>query len=124
MGKAENLVEGYLRKQCKQHDVLCYKFESPGYNGVPDEIIIYQGKTIYIETKSDTGKASEIQKHRIKEMKDHGADVRICHTRKAIDKVLKELIKNYKSGIVNNSKKTSVTPITTKPVTILQSIRT
>lgn len=110
MGKPENIVENYLRTQARKYGCLCYKFTSPGNNGVPDEILIYKGKTIFIETKSDTGTPSEIQKLRIKEMINHGADVRICHTRQAIDEVLKELIKNYKPLQPTTTSK--VTPIT------------
>lgn len=123
MGKAELVVEGYLRTQCKKYNILCYKFVSPGYNGVPDELIISQGKTIYIETKSDKGTTSHTQNQRIKEMREHGADVRVCHTRKAIDEILYELVPNYQSGI-SKPKSNTVTPISTKQVTITQSIRT
>lgn len=123
MGKAELVVEGYLRTQCKKYNILCYKFVSPGCNGVPDELIISQGKTIYIETKSDKGTTSHTQNQRIKEMREHGADVRICHTRKSIDEVLHELIPNYQSSI-SKSKSDTVTPIQTEQVTITQSIRT
>ena len=97
MGKAEGIVEVYLRDQCEANNILCYKFVSPGYRGVPDDIIIYDGKTIFVETKSNTGQLSEIQKKRIKDMKDHGADVRVCSTRPSIDKLLKELIPTYVS---------------------------
>lgn len=98
MGKAENYVEDYLRQQSKKHDILCFKFVSPGTNGVPDDIIIAHGQTIFIETKSLTGKAAEIQKERIKQMKEHGAIVHICHTRTAIDHVLSQLVQPYISG--------------------------
>lgn len=97
MGKAEGIVEVYLRDQCEANGILCYKFVSPGYRGVPDDIIIYNGKTIFVETKSSTGQLSEIQKKRIHDMKDHGADVRVCSTRPSIDKLLKELIPTYVS---------------------------
>lgn len=95
MGKAENTVEGYLRKQCAAYGFLCYKFTSPGHNGVPDEIIIKDGNIIFVETKSPVGHLSEIQKKRISEMKDNGADVRVCHTRKSIDKLLREFAPDY-----------------------------
>ena len=96
MGKPEGIVEGYLRDQCQAHNALCYKFVSPGYRGVPDDIVIYDGKTVYVETKSATGDLQVIQKKRIADMKAHGADVRVCHTRKSIDDMLSNLIPSYK----------------------------
>lgn len=122
MGKAEGIVENYLRKQAKKHGCLCYKFTSPGTRGVPDEILIYKGKILFIETKSETGEASEIQKKRIAEMKHHGADVKICNTRTKIDKALSSLIDNYKSGQPQKTAKNKI--ITTKPCKIKNSIRT
>lgn len=90
MGKAEEYVEGYLRKKTKEAGYLCYKFTSPGRRGVPDEIVIHNGHVTFIETKSLTGQASAIQKKRIKEMLEHGADVKVCNTRELIDEFIAE----------------------------------
>lgn len=98
MGKAENYVEDYLRQQAQKHHALCYKFVSPGTNGVPDDIVIFQGQVIFIETKSPVGHAREIQKERIKQMQEQGAIVHICHTRTAIDNVLGKYIPAYQKA--------------------------
>lgn len=123
IGKAENIVEDYLRTQSKKYGFLCYKFVSPGHNGVPDDIVIHKGITTYIETKSPTGDTSEIQKLRIKEMREHGADVRICHTRKSIDKFFQEFVPNYEPIREIKPKK----PLKCKqhpPAPVIHSIRT
>lgn len=125
MGKAESVVEDYLRTQSKKYGCLCYKFVSPGYNGVPDEIVIYNGKTTFIETKSPVGDTSAIQKKRIKDMREHGADVRICHTRQAVDKFFKEFIPNYEP--MQHRQTEDRKPETKKrqqPVIVTKSIRT
>lgn len=124
MGKAENVVENYLRTQSKKYGCLCYKFVSPGHNGVPDDIVIYNGTTTFIETKSPIGDTSAIQKVRIKEMKEHGANVRICHTRTAIDKFFQEFIPNYEP--VREIKQNKPEPLKKRkqpPVSITHSIR-
>ena len=61
MGHDEGLVENYLRKEAAKNDILCYKFTSPGTNGVPDDILITKGYVVFVETKSATGQLSEIQ---------------------------------------------------------------
>lgn len=124
MGKAENVVENYLRTQSKKYGCLCYKFVSPGHNGVPDEIVIHNGITTYIETKSPVGDTSAIQKVRIKEMREHGADVRICHTRQAVDKFFQEFIPNYEPIRPPVKNKPQVTKKRQQPVYITKSIRT
>lgn len=90
MGKPEAYVEDYLRKKVREAGYLCYKFVSPGMNGVPDDIILHHGRVTFIETKSQTGLPSKIQNKRIAEMREQGADVRICSTREDVDAFIKE----------------------------------
>lgn len=50
----EKDIERRLHKGVKnlKHGALCLKFESPGFNGVPDRIILLPGeKVIFVETK-------------------------------------------------------------------------
>lgn len=91
MGKAENLVESYLVKQAKKRNIFCCKFVSPSTNGVPDRMLIKNGRVIFIETKSLTGKPSDIQKEVIKNMREHGATVYIANSKKQIDEILSSL---------------------------------
>ena len=65
MGQAEGIVETYLKKECEKQNFTCYKFTSPGTTGVPDRIVIGNGQTIFVETKSSTGRLEDIsQKNR------------------------------------------------------------
>lgn len=90
MGKAEGYVEDYLKKKTRAAGYLCYKFVSPGIKGVPDDIIIHNGRVTFIETKSLTGTTSASQNKRISEMQSHGADVRVLNTRELVDKFILE----------------------------------
>ena len=56
----ESSIESYLVRKVKEHGGLCYKFVSPGNPGVPDRIIITPtGKTVYVELKTEIGKAGQ-----------------------------------------------------------------
>lgn len=90
MGKAERYIEDYLRKKTRESGYLCYKFVSPGIKGVPDDIVIHNGRVTFIETKSLTGTTSASQNKRISEMQAHGADVRVLNTRELVDKFILE----------------------------------
>jgi hypothetical protein len=46
-------------------------------NGIPDLICHRQGETMYIEVKRPTGKLSELQKVRIKQLQEQGITVKI-----------------------------------------------
>ena len=74
----EKTVERHLVEGVKKLGGLCYKFVSPGTQGVPDRIIITaQGKVIFAELKADNGVLSKIQKYIIGQMLERHADVRV-----------------------------------------------
>lgn len=93
MGKPEETIEIYLKKKAEAKKFLCYKFVSPGHNGVPDRVIIGNGLTVFVETKAPDGKLRKIQEHRIKEMKKNGAIVYVAYTREQVDEII-ETIEN------------------------------
>ena len=56
MGTSEKQIEKYLVKKIKDKKGLCLKFESPGYSGVPDRIIILKNKpVVFVELKRPVG---------------------------------------------------------------------
>lgn len=62
----------------KKHGWLAMKFVSPGKRGVPDRLFIRGGRVVFIEFKRRGEKPSVQQEHRIKELRDHGANVYVC----------------------------------------------
>lgn len=91
MGKPEGTIENYLAKRAKENGMLCYKTISPSRRGFPDRTLIGNGHVIFVELKSASGKLSESQKVRIKEMKEHGADVRVIASKQETDLLIDEL---------------------------------
>ena len=76
----ESAIESRLVRMVREHGGLCYKFISPGNPGVPDRLIITpEGRTVFVELKTEIGRLSEIQKWQTGEMRKHGADVRVVH---------------------------------------------
>lgn len=73
----EAQIESKLVRLVRQRGGLCYKFVSPGNTGVPDRIVITpDGRTIFVELKTDSGRLAKVQKWQITEMKKRGCDVR------------------------------------------------
>lgn len=63
----ENYFENKLRLKVNAIGALCLKFESPGFTGVPDRIILLpHGKVIFVETKKPG------EKERMRQMYVHG----------------------------------------------------
>ena len=88
----ENNIEKYLLKEAKRKDILCYKFTSPGNNGVPDRIMIGNGQVIFVELKRPGAKPRELQQVIIRRMRERGADVRLVDTKKGVNLLIKEMI--------------------------------
>lgn len=74
----EKEVEGRMVRMVKERGGLCLKFVSPNNPGVPDRIIITpEGRVVFVELKTETGRLANIQKWQIDEMKKRRADVRV-----------------------------------------------
>lgn len=95
--KPEEQIEGYLVKQCKAHDFLCYKFISPSTAGVPDRIVIGNGYTVFVELKAPRQKPRPLQKVIHKQMRDHGALVYVIDTKEQIDGLIKKISERQSS---------------------------
>lgn len=57
----EKLLERKLVKHCRDNDILCYKFVSPGCRGVPDRLLIRNGRVLFLELKSEGQKPTALQ---------------------------------------------------------------
>lgn len=91
MGRPEHYVEGYLVDECRRRGWWTAKFASPGIRGVPDQIVVTPARTIFVETKSDTGSLRRQQIRVITHMRRSGASVYTAHTRHDVDTIIQEL---------------------------------
>lgn len=82
---AESKVEKHLRTEAKKHGYLCYKFTSPGNNGVPDRVLIGHGETLFIETKAPGEEPRKLQLKVHERMRKHGATVLVIDTKEKVD---------------------------------------
>lgn len=89
---SEKTIERKLVDGVKKLGGMCPKFVSPGTSGVPDRIIIAaDGRVIFAELKTETGRLSRIQEHTIGEMRKRGADVRVLYGLNDVKSLLEEL---------------------------------
>lgn len=79
--KNEAALERFCASYARFLRIICYKFVSPGNNGVPDHIFIFPGgETIYVEFKHPNGLATlePHQADRAEEIRGNGAAVYEC----------------------------------------------
>lgn len=91
MGKPEAHVEQYLYRQIKKLGGMCLKFTS-GITGVPDRIVILDGKTVFIEAKAPGKDPTKLQLFRMSQMRAAGAHVRVIDTRAQVDELISDLV--------------------------------
>ncbi|BAL01513.1 hypothetical protein OBV_43140 [Oscillibacter valericigenes Sjm18-20] len=74
----ESQIEAKLVRMVRDRGGLCYKFVSPGNPGVPDRIVITpDGRSVYVELKTEVGRLAAIQQWQQREMQKRGLDVRV-----------------------------------------------
>lgn len=90
----EKEVERYLVKNVKNLGGLCLKFESPGFTGVPDRIIILKNKpVVFVELKRPKGgRYSARQKLVERDFNKLGQKVYKVKNKEEVDKLVEELI--------------------------------
>lgn len=68
----ESKIENYFQQQINKCGGITFKFKSPTMRGVPDQIVLYDGNTYFVEMKAPGEKPRPSQKavHRIFESQD------------------------------------------------------
>ena len=68
----ESKIQAKIIKQLTKEDWLCVKLIKTNLNGIPDIMALRNGVTKFIEVKRENGVLSELQKVRIKQLKEKG----------------------------------------------------
>lgn len=68
----ESARQTKIKKQLEKEGWFVIKLIKTSVNGIPDLMALKNGDTIFIEVKQPNGVLSEIQKYRIKELREKG----------------------------------------------------
>jgi len=98
MTMRESQIEKYLVDRVKAIDGLCWKFVSPGVSGVPDRIILIEGKTYFVEVKAESGKLDKIQYHRCRQIRDCGISVDIVKSKEQVDALIERILNEIRGS--------------------------
>lgn len=86
---SEKTIETRLRDKCKQIGAFCLK--NTGMNGIPDRLIIYKGKHIFVELKRPGGKPRPLQIAVMEKLRAAGAIAIVIDTKQGVDDFIKDL---------------------------------
>lgn len=88
----ENEIERHLRVSVKKMGGMAVKFVSPGFNGVPDRIVLLPGKKIaFVELKAPGKKPRPLQIKRMRQLECLGFPVFVIDAVEQIGGVLDEI---------------------------------
>lgn len=88
----ESRIENRLTRRLKNAGWLSLKFISPGNAGVPDRLLISpEGRVIFAELKTETGRLSPTQKAQIQRLRKYQQDVRVLYGAEDVDALLNEI---------------------------------
>ena len=90
----ESKIERNLRLKVKAIGGKAYKFSSPGNNGVPDRIVICNGKCYFVELKKPGEDLTPRQKVVRKHFKKLGFEVYKIDQLELVDKFIEEVLLN------------------------------
>ena len=68
----ESVLEAKIVKYCRENGILTYKFSSPSHRGVPDRVMMKDGKVMFMEVKALSKKPTALQFHEIEKIQRSG----------------------------------------------------
>jgi hypothetical protein len=84
----ERDIEAYLVKRCKEIGALVDKFTSPQRRSVPDRLITFGGRVLFVELKATGKKPTEAQVRDHERRRAAGAEVVWLDSKEGVDTVI------------------------------------
>lgn len=94
----EKKIEQKLVTAIKKHGGICPKFVSPGFDGMPDRLLLLpHGRFAFVEVKAPNQKPRPLQLSRHRLLRRLGFRVYVLDALEDIDKIIKEVMSNETS---------------------------
>jgi hypothetical protein len=88
----ETAVEKYLKRYVEKLGGCCWKFVSPGTDGVPDRIVLLFRRVIFVELKRPGETPRPLQLKRHAQLRKLGFEVAVLDSIPAVDLFIGELM--------------------------------
>lgn len=88
----EKIIEQKLAAAVKKHGGICPKFTSPGFDGMPDRIVLMpNGKMAFVEVKAPGEKPRPLQLARHRLLSRLGFQVYVLDCEEQIETIIQEI---------------------------------
>lgn len=91
----ESQVERYLALKTTRLGAVCLKFCSTGQAGVPDRLLIYKGRTLFVELKRPGEEPRALQRVVAKKLREAGAYVYCISSKDQVDDFVEDMKHGY-----------------------------
>lgn len=89
----EASVEKRLKMKVNENGGVALKLVSPGFAGVPDRLVLFQGSRVaFVELKAPAKKLRALQRKRKKQLEALGFKVFKVDSYEAVDRMLEEMV--------------------------------
>lgn len=85
----ESALKSRAKKELEKAGWLVVHLIQTNLNGIPDTMILKDGKAIFIEFKQKGKTARELQEYRIKQLKEHGFEAVVIDDMEEVRKLCK-----------------------------------
>lgn len=91
----EKVIERKLIQAVRQCGGLALKFVSPGFNGVPDRLLLFMGgRVAFVEVKVPGEKPRPLQVHRMEQLRRMGFPVYVADSMESIRELMDDMKKD------------------------------
>lgn len=87
----EREIEKKFDEKIKLKNGLSYKWVAPGNSGVPDRIVIINGKVIFVELKTINGRMSKLQERQHKKIRNIYPDIFVLYGIEEVERFINDL---------------------------------
>lgn len=77
---SEKKIEAKVVDFCRKTGLWTRKFASPANRGVPDRIIIHQGRVLFLELKREGNTTTALQRKEIHQIRAHGGNAAVANS--------------------------------------------
>lgn len=91
MNENESHVKSHLIRMCRAYKALCIKLSDRYRAGIPDFLIILNGKAWFVELKRPGSIPTRIQFKTGEEIRNHGGNWTWLSSKEAIDNFMKKI---------------------------------
>lgn len=88
---SEKALENYLARRTRELGGWALKLYPWSIVGLPDRLVLYQGRVRFVELKVPRGQVSKVQRHVHRRLERHGFPVAVVRTTEQVETILRKL---------------------------------